>query len=215
VTAVASVFRRATSSCLVASGSRCRPSPAKRRLHQHADTCGSLGPAGQDRGEKDFRVGRKNLLWRQEPPPRRHVDSQAPGEAPQPLTLNHPASNPGRVSGRGSSFLEPIALVFAVSGLCAGTARLGCPLKRPVRQQVASSTLRQCVASYAWQVLSVASQGRARGLILMGGARLVYFCLRVECFARPSGLMAIDHQIVAMDHCGSARKAEDGCDVGR
>src|ERR1700676_3122304 len=27
-----------------------------------------------------------------------------PGEAPQPLTLNHPASNPGRFSGRGSSF---------------------------------------------------------------------------------------------------------------
>src|ERR1700735_3149326 len=27
-----------------------------------------------------------------------------PGEAPQPLTLNHPASNPGRISGRGLSF---------------------------------------------------------------------------------------------------------------
>ncbi len=32
------------------------------------------------------------------------VDGQTPGEAPQPLTLNHPASNPGRISGRGSSF---------------------------------------------------------------------------------------------------------------
>ena len=32
------------------------------------------------------------------------VDGQTPGEAPQPLTLNHPASNPGRFSGRGSSF---------------------------------------------------------------------------------------------------------------
>jgi hypothetical protein len=31
------------------------------------------------------------------------VDDQAPGEAPQPLTLNHPASSPGRISGRGSS----------------------------------------------------------------------------------------------------------------
>jgi len=30
--------------------------------------------------------------------------SYAPGEAPQPLTLNHPASSPGRVSDRGSSF---------------------------------------------------------------------------------------------------------------
>jgi hypothetical protein len=30
------------------------------------------------------------------------IDSQTPGEAPQPLTLNHPVSNPGRLSGRGS-----------------------------------------------------------------------------------------------------------------
>jgi hypothetical protein len=32
------------------------------------------------------------------------VDGQMPGEAPQPLTLNHPALNPGRFSGWGSSF---------------------------------------------------------------------------------------------------------------
>jgi hypothetical protein len=32
------------------------------------------------------------------------VNGQTPGEAPQPLTLNHPVSNPGRFSGRGSSF---------------------------------------------------------------------------------------------------------------
>jgi hypothetical protein len=32
------------------------------------------------------------------------VDGQTPGEAPQPLTLNLPVSNPGRVSGRGSLF---------------------------------------------------------------------------------------------------------------
>jgi len=30
----------------------------------------------------------------------------APGEAPQPLTLNHPALNPGCSSGWGSSFFE-------------------------------------------------------------------------------------------------------------
>ena len=34
----------------------------------------------------------------------RDVDNSAPGEAPQPLTLNHPALNPGRSSGRGSLF---------------------------------------------------------------------------------------------------------------
>jgi hypothetical protein len=32
------------------------------------------------------------------------VDCDAPGDAPQPLTLNHPASNPGCSSGWGSSF---------------------------------------------------------------------------------------------------------------
>ncbi len=32
------------------------------------------------------------------------VDGHAPGDAPQPLTLNHPASNPGCSSGWGSSF---------------------------------------------------------------------------------------------------------------
>ena len=34
------------------------------------------------------------------------VDSQAPGDAPQPLTLNHPASNPGPMCGWGSPFLD-------------------------------------------------------------------------------------------------------------
>jgi hypothetical protein len=39
------------------------------------------------------------------------VEGQMPGEAPQPLTLNHPVSNPGRISGRGSSFYgEAVAL---------------------------------------------------------------------------------------------------------
>ena len=32
------------------------------------------------------------------------VDVVAPGEAPQPLTLNHPASNLGRVKRSGFSF---------------------------------------------------------------------------------------------------------------
>jgi hypothetical protein len=37
------------------------------------------------------------------------VDGYAPGEAPQPLTLNHPASNPGCSSGWGSFFLGTAA----------------------------------------------------------------------------------------------------------
>jgi hypothetical protein len=40
----------------------------------------------------------------EEPPRAHHVDWVAPGEAPQPLTLNLPALNPGRESGRGSTF---------------------------------------------------------------------------------------------------------------
>ena len=58
-------------------------------------------------GERARRAGRKKLWHRAEPRASAAVDSQAPGEAPQPLTLNHPASNPGRFSGRGSSFHPP------------------------------------------------------------------------------------------------------------
>jgi hypothetical protein len=47
---------------------------------------------------------RKKLWSRPEPAASPAVNGQMPGEAPQPLTLNHPASNPGRFSGRGSSF---------------------------------------------------------------------------------------------------------------
>jgi hypothetical protein len=39
--------------------------------------------------KKKFADGRNH-------PPARALLGQAPGEAPQPLTLNHPASNPGR-----------------------------------------------------------------------------------------------------------------------
>jgi hypothetical protein len=62
---------------------------------------------------KEFKIGgkvppggRKKICNRPEPPPNSAVNRQTPGEAPQPLTLNHPVSNPGRSSGRGSSFLR-------------------------------------------------------------------------------------------------------------
>ncbi len=45
----------------------------------------------------------KNLHRWTERDARSAVNCSAPGEAPQPLTLNHPALNPGRISGRGSS----------------------------------------------------------------------------------------------------------------
>ena len=49
---------------------------------------------------------KKNSLPAVELPSDTNVDWMAPGEAPQPLTLNHPASNPGRSSGRGSLLLS-------------------------------------------------------------------------------------------------------------
>jgi len=49
-------------------------------------------------------VGRKKSLSAPELDDGANVFLLAPGEAPQPLTLNHPASSPGRVSGRGSLF---------------------------------------------------------------------------------------------------------------
>jgi len=52
------------------------------------------GP-GDRRRRKKSRAG-------EEPHDPGNVESVAPGEAPQPLTLNHSAPNPGRVSGRGS-----------------------------------------------------------------------------------------------------------------
>ena len=57
-------------------------------------------------GGKAPPAGRKKLCSRAEPPANTAVNRQTPGEAPQPLTLNHPVSNPGRISGRGSSFLR-------------------------------------------------------------------------------------------------------------
>ena len=50
--------------------------------------------------------GRKNSPLAPELDDGCKVGSIAPGEAPQPLTLNHPASNPGRVSDWGFLFLK-------------------------------------------------------------------------------------------------------------
>ncbi len=59
-----------------------------------------------DRAQNPPRAGAKKLWLVAEPLASAVVNSQAPGEAPQPLTLNHPASNPGRFCGRGSSFWQ-------------------------------------------------------------------------------------------------------------
>ena len=59
---------------------------------------------------KALPTARKKLWPRPEPPASAAVNGEMPGEAPQPLTLNHPASNPGRICGRGSSFLRELRL---------------------------------------------------------------------------------------------------------
>jgi hypothetical protein len=54
-------------------------------------------------GGRNFANGKKHLPGAEQPFGT-IVDGYAPGDAPQPLTLNHPASNPGCSSGWGSSF---------------------------------------------------------------------------------------------------------------
>jgi hypothetical protein len=121
--AASSAFRPVMWSCLAASGSMYRQKRAKRPPPRRAAIYGWSVPDGRRRGRKNLHDGRKNFWSRQEPPRRRDVDCQAPGEAPQPLTLNHPASNPGRVSDRGSSFLEPVGCLRGV--LCVAKAGAG------------------------------------------------------------------------------------------
>jgi hypothetical protein len=67
----------------------------------------SLFPGGRRAGMAPAGVGHspKKLLVEQEPPGGSGIDSAAPGEAPQPLTLNHPALSPGCISSRGSFLL--------------------------------------------------------------------------------------------------------------
>jgi len=90
-------FPAATWFCRAASGLMWRPIPAGLEFRARRTGDGPGGGAGN----------RKNPLLGAEPLASTDVDGLAPGEAPQPLTLNHPASNPGRLGGRGS-FLAPV-----------------------------------------------------------------------------------------------------------
>jgi len=145
-----SMSRLATSSCRVASASTWPRSRAEPGPVRTAGPCGWSVPTGRRPGQKNFRMGRKKFCWRQEPPGKHDVDGQAPGEAPQPLTLNHPASNPGRVSDRGSSFFDPAGrdIRFGLqTPRFAGEPRPRSTVDALLVRQVASSTLRSCVAS--------------------------------------------------------------------
>ncbi len=96
---------RATCFCRTATGSMFQgnfPGPP-RRWHKRPGDAPTRREPGQNGAP-----GRteKNSLPAVELPSDTNVDWMAPGEAPQPLTLNHPASNPGRSSGRGSLLLS-------------------------------------------------------------------------------------------------------------
>jgi hypothetical protein len=88
--------------------------PGGQRINVAADFGGPASPrrghsrrnskSQPQRSSKSRTARAKKFRCAQEPGVTSAVDVQAPGEAPQPLTLNHPASSPGRFSGRGSSF---------------------------------------------------------------------------------------------------------------
>ena len=85
--------------------------PSGQRINLGANLGSRAAPrSGRSRARNQRSVprttpgGAKKMMAAGEHPLGAAVDGQAPGEAPQPLTLNHPASSPGRISGRGSSF---------------------------------------------------------------------------------------------------------------
>ena len=82
----------------------------------HGRAAARRGAMEPQPGQRAPPAGQRKLWFEPEPLASAAVKSQTPGEAPQPLTLNHPASNPGRISGRGSSFLGS-AQVAAVCAL--------------------------------------------------------------------------------------------------
>jgi len=94
----------AMSCCRAASASISTATLAAQLLPARAVVPGNAVKVRSKARKSAGRTEPKKLLPVQEPHGGMAVDDQMPGEAPQPLTLNHPASNPGRFSGRGSSF---------------------------------------------------------------------------------------------------------------
>ncbi len=105
VVALRDLARRATDRCRGQAGAAGigprAPSAASPGLRPSPKTAAKTA---RRRAKRIFALGKKICACRGEPPGGSDVECQAPGEAPQPLTLNHPASNPGRFSGRGSPF---------------------------------------------------------------------------------------------------------------
>ena len=95
-----------------AASLHCPGSTSQRMPSKKTARMGDEGKAVRRRGFADgFAVsgrfgnlGGKKIPTRAEQPLDTIVDRHAPGEAPQPLTLNHPASDPGCSSSWGSFF---------------------------------------------------------------------------------------------------------------
>jgi hypothetical protein len=115
-------YFRATSSCRMGGASiflgilgpisavRRRPAHPTARLADRA----TAAKARPKMAKNAVPPGRKKLWLAPEPPAATAVEGLGAGRSPQPLTLNHPASNPGRVSDRGSPFL--FSFNFYLSG---------------------------------------------------------------------------------------------------
>jgi hypothetical protein len=102
--------------CRAASASMSRPISADRLLRASSAAAAAKArrKTGPRTGPRPVPRERKKLWPVEEPVTNTIVDGEAPGEAPQPLTLNHPASNPGRFwrpgfifSGLGTGTREP------------------------------------------------------------------------------------------------------------
>ena len=88
--------------------------PGGRRINVPADLSSLRSPRAlpfrrrsnskQSQAKGRIASGGKNSLVGEEPVSGPGVDCMAPGEAPQPLTLNHPALSPGRVKRPGFSY---------------------------------------------------------------------------------------------------------------
>jgi hypothetical protein len=121
----------------------------------------------------DRQVTEKKILLGQEPPRNTDVDCQTPGEAPQPLTLNHPVSNPGRISGRGSFMFDRLyGYRSALLGIF-HSARFDAAVWNPPADVPFTAGWRLILGTCAWR-----RWGRVREPVLRDGTR-PYFSIRI------------------------------------
>ena len=116
VTKAISASSHAISYCPADAGSTFPPTfPARRR--RACWLCGDGRPPKSPGPKPAPQAAVKKSRHGEEPVNAPRVDRVAPGEAPQPLTLNHPALAPAATSSRGSSHLQACRLsLFRADG---------------------------------------------------------------------------------------------------